>query len=147
MQLPDTTQADRLGEMIAKRKLTVDDDAVLRSDLICRKCRYNLKTQSLHTACPECGEAVADSILYPAEASTAKRLIVKAVDLFAFLTIWYFCTIACLMIISGVIMLVDSFIPFAAVMRERYPTTALTILLLLPTFFLARTIATRLSGN
>ncbi len=131
--------------MIALRRIVIDDDQIVRSELVCNGCDYNLKTQPLHGACPECGVAVTESVLYPAQPSGVRRLFARVIDLLVFLTIWYFCTIVCLLFISGVIMTVDYYVPFAAVMRERYPTTAMTVFLLLPTFFIARKVSAGLS--
>ena len=144
MELPQPNQPDqpdRLSEMIELRGLEIDDEEILRSDLHCRRCGYNLKTQALTGACPECGEGVSESILRPAEPSAFKRVLIKAVDLFAFLTIWYFCTLAGLLIVSALVMVVDYYLPFPAAMREQFSTMGLTMLLLFPMFYAARKIA------
>ena len=92
MQLP-SEPIEHMDDILLEREIEVDEDGTLCSDVPCRKCGYNLKTLSLHVKCTECGCPVIDSILHPRELSGWRRFVAKTVDVLAFLTVWYFCTI------------------------------------------------------
>ncbi len=52
-----------LGAFPLDETVTLDDQGRLQTEVRCQRCGYNLRTQLLDAACPECGRSVGESVV------------------------------------------------------------------------------------